>query len=81
LRNGRRCPRQVEGREPGGHGARLAAFRALHDLPDNVAAAKASNGNLVQLRAQTSHAAPNDPNEQERPFQQFLEWNWKQSRQ
>jgi hypothetical protein len=35
----------------------------------------------VQLRSQAARAAPNDPNEQERLFKQFLEWSKKQSRQ
>jgi hypothetical protein len=32
-------------------------------------------------RAQAARAAPNDPAEQERLFQQFLEWSKRQSRQ
>jgi hypothetical protein len=54
-------------------------FKPLHNRPDNVAAPMAGNDDLV-LRAQTSHAAPNDPNEQERAFERFLEWDWKQGR-
>ena len=33
------------------------------------------------FRAQALRAAPNDPNEQERLFKQFLEWSKRQSRQ
>jgi TRAP-type uncharacterized transport system substrate-binding protein len=35
----------------------------------------------VLARSQAARAAPNDPSEQERLFQQFLEWSKKQSRQ
>ena len=57
-------------------------FKPLQDRLDKVATAAAPRAiDPVQLRAQAMRAAPNDPNEQERLFKQFLEWSKKQSRQ
>jgi TRAP-type uncharacterized transport system substrate-binding protein len=56
-------------------------FKPLQDRLDKVATAAPSGIDTAQLRAQAARAAPNDPNEQERLFNQFLEWNRKQSRQ
>jgi len=56
-------------------------FKPLQDRLDKVATATARTIDPVQLRAQATRAAPNDPNEQERLFKQFLEWSRKQSRQ
>jgi TRAP-type uncharacterized transport system substrate-binding protein len=55
-------------------------FKPLQDHLDKVAAGGRS-ADVVQLRAQTNRAVPNDPDEQERLFQRFLDWNKKQSRQ
>ena len=58
-------------------------FKPLQDRLDKVATTTASQRTIdpVQLRAQAARAAPNDPNEQDRLFKQFLEWSKKQSRQ
>jgi hypothetical protein len=57
-------------------------FKPLQDRLDKVATAAAPRPiDPVQLRSQAARAAPNDPNEQERLFKQFLEWSKKQSRQ
>ena len=56
-------------------------FKPLQDRLDRVATAGPRTIDPAQLRAQAARAAPNDPNEQERLFKQFLEWNKKQSRQ
>lgn len=57
-------------------------FKPLQDRLDKVATATAPRPiDPVQLRSQAARAAPNDPNEQERLFKQFLEWSKKQSRQ
>ena len=57
-------------------------FKPLQDRLDKVATAAAPRAiDPVQLRAQAMRAAPNDPNEQERLFKQFLEWSKKQNRQ
>ena len=57
-------------------------FKPLQDRLDKVAVVAAPRAiDPVQLRTQAARAAPNDPNEQERLFKQFLEWSKKQSRQ
>ena len=56
-------------------------FKPLQDRLDKVAAAAPRNIDPALLRAQAARAAPNDANEQDRLFKQFLEWNRKQSRQ
>ena len=56
-------------------------FKPLQDRLDKVATAAPRNIDPALLRAQAARAAPNDANEQERLFKQFLEWNRKQSRQ
>ena len=57
-------------------------FKPLQDRLDKVAMVAAPRTiDPVQLRTQAARAAPNDPNEQERLFKQFLEWSKKQSRQ
>jgi TRAP-type uncharacterized transport system substrate-binding protein len=57
-------------------------FKPLQDRLDKVAVVAAPRTiDPVQLRTQAARAAPNDPNEQERLFKQFLEWSKKQSRQ
>jgi TRAP-type uncharacterized transport system substrate-binding protein len=56
-------------------------FKPLQDRLDKVATAAPRNIDPALLRAQAARAAPNDANEQERLFNQFLEWNRKQSRQ
>jgi TRAP-type uncharacterized transport system substrate-binding protein len=57
-------------------------FKPLQDRLDKVATAAVPRPiDPVQLRSQAARAAPNDPNEQERLFKQFLEWSQKQSRQ
>jgi TRAP-type uncharacterized transport system substrate-binding protein len=56
-------------------------FKPLQDRLDKVATVAPRPVDATQLRAQAARAAPNDPNEQERLFNQFLEWNRKQSRQ
>ena len=56
-------------------------FKPLQDKLDKAAAASARSVDPAQLRAQAARAAPHDPAEQERLFQQFLEWNRKQSKQ
>ena len=54
-------------------------FKPLQEKLDKVSAANAPRPvNTTQLRAQTQKAAPYNPTEQERLFQQFLEWNRKQ---
>jgi TRAP-type uncharacterized transport system substrate-binding protein len=56
-------------------------FKPLQDRLDKVATAAPRNIDPALLRAQAARAAPNDANEQDRLFKQFLEWNRKQSRQ
>ena len=57
-------------------------FKPLQEKLDKVAAGGSPRSvNTTQLRAQAQRAAPYNPTEQERLFQQFLEWNRKQSRQ
>ena len=56
-------------------------FKPLQDRLDKVATAAPRNVDPALLRAQAARAAPNDANEQDRLFKQFLEWNRKQSRQ
>jgi TRAP-type uncharacterized transport system substrate-binding protein len=56
-------------------------FKPLQEKLDKLAAAVPRGVNPAQLRAQAARVAPYDPAEQERLFQQFLEWNRKQSRQ
>jgi TRAP-type uncharacterized transport system substrate-binding protein len=56
-------------------------FKPLQDRLDKIATAAPRAVDQVQLRAQAARAAPNDPNEQDRLFKQFLEWSRKQSRQ
>jgi TRAP-type uncharacterized transport system substrate-binding protein len=54
-------------------------FKPLQERLDKVSTAASPRGvNTTQLRAQTQKAAPFNPAEQERLFQQFLEWNRKQ---
>ena len=52
-------------------------FKPLQERLDKVSAA-ARGINTTQLRVQAQKAAPYNPAEQERLFQQFLEWNKKQ---
>jgi hypothetical protein len=57
-------------------------FKPLQEKLDKVSAAATPHSvNTTQLRAQAQRAAPYNPTEQERLFQQFLEWNKKQSKQ
>jgi len=57
-------------------------FKPLQEKLDKVSAATSARSvNTTQLRAQAQRAAPYNPTEQERLFQQFLEWNKKQSKQ
>jgi TRAP-type uncharacterized transport system substrate-binding protein len=53
-------------------------FKPLQEKLDKLAAAT-HTANTAQARAPAALAAPNDPAEQERMFQRFLEWN-KQTR-
>jgi TRAP-type uncharacterized transport system substrate-binding protein len=57
-------------------------FKPLQEKLDKVATASGARpATTTQLRAQAQRAAPLDPQEQERLFQQFLEWNKKQGKQ
>src|SRR5262249_13083865 len=56
-------------------------FKPLQERLDKVGTTGQENVDFVQLRAQVTRTVPNDPNEQERLFQQFLEWNKKQNQQ
>jgi TRAP-type uncharacterized transport system substrate-binding protein len=56
-------------------------FKPLQDKLDKMALGAPRGVDLGQIRTQAARAAPNDPAEQERLFQQFLEWNKKQSKQ
>jgi TRAP-type uncharacterized transport system substrate-binding protein len=56
-------------------------FKPLQDRLDKVGGAGQENIDFVQLRAQVTRMAPNDPNAQERLFQKFLEWNKTQGQQ
>ena len=56
-------------------------FRPLQEKLDRTAAAvPRTTVDPAQLRTQAARAAPHDPGEQERLFQQFLEWSKKQGR-
>ncbi|HWB46386.1 MAG TPA: TAXI family TRAP transporter solute-binding subunit [Hyphomicrobiaceae bacterium] len=56
-------------------------FKPLQDKLDQQLAAGPRPIDPVQARAQAARAAPNNAAEQERLFQQFLEWSKKQSKQ
>ena len=69
----------VEADEPGRHHSRLDALPAgAGDARQDRGAARRSIPSLA--RTQAARAAPNNPAEQERLFQQFLEWSKQQSR-
>jgi TRAP-type uncharacterized transport system substrate-binding protein len=53
-------------------------FQPAQEMLDKLAARPKIDPSLA--RSQAARAAPNDPAEQERLFQQFLEWSKKQSR-
>jgi hypothetical protein len=53
-------------------------FQPAQEMLDKIAARPKIDPSLA--RSQAARAAPNDPAEQERLFQQFLEWSKRQSR-
>jgi TRAP-type uncharacterized transport system substrate-binding protein len=53
-------------------------FKPLQEKLDKMSTSALRSVNTTQLRAQAQRAAPNSPAEQERLFQQFLEWSKKQ---
>ena len=55
-----------------------ARFQPAQEMLDKIAARPKIDPSLA--RSQAARAAPNDPAEQERLFQQFLEWSKRQSR-
>jgi hypothetical protein len=57
---------------------RFGPMQAKLDAATTVAAPRVDS---AQARTQAARAAPNDPIEQERLFQQFLQWHKKQSKQ
>lgn len=56
-------------------------FKPLQDKLDQQLASAPRPIDPAQARAQAARAAPNNAAEQERLFQQFLEWSKKQSKQ
>jgi TRAP-type uncharacterized transport system substrate-binding protein len=56
-------------------------FRPLQEKLDKVAAAAPRSAVPPQPRSQAARTAPHDPQEQERMFQLFLEWNKRQGKQ
>jgi TRAP-type uncharacterized transport system substrate-binding protein len=75
-------------KEPGYHekwkdvnlAATVPGWERFKPMQEKLAAAGLRAVNTSQLRAQAQRAAPYDHAEQERLFQQFLEWNRKQGR-
>jgi TRAP-type uncharacterized transport system substrate-binding protein len=56
-------------------------FPAAQEVLNKIAAPRAAALDPTLARAQAARAAPNNPAEQERLFQQFLEWSKQQKRQ